>query len=125
MAQIEAIEFPFVNGLPKREKSRFMTFWDRYCQFVKLSEDKGRLVPAGIAGKILGVSKQRVYDLIKNGSVEAVQFEGHHYLTENSLIAYAKTERKAGRPVKLADDAEREGDLKASWRLARSFATGK
>jgi hypothetical protein len=95
----EAIDFPFVEGMPKREKSRVAQLWDRLQELKAITDEKGAILPAGFASKLVGVSKQRVNDLMKAGRLERVEVDGHPFVTERSIVEYAKSERKAGRPV--------------------------
>jgi hypothetical protein len=112
-------EFPFASELPKREKTRLEALWEHFAELRAITAEKGMLVPSGLAAKILGVSRQRVFDLIQSGRLEVVEVNGHNFVPESSVIAYARSERKAGRPVKLPE-TKRE-----AWRVSREFAAGK
>jgi hypothetical protein len=96
-------EFPFVAGLPKRERSRLENMWDQMADLRAIVASKGMLIPSRLAAKILGISRQRVEELLKEGRLELVQVEGHNFIPESSVVAYARSERKAGRPVKSPD----------------------
>ena len=120
MVKIEAAEFPFVESLPKREKSRLLRVMERFQELSEITKEKGMLVPLVFGAKVLGISRQRVYELIDDKRLEVVDVDGHQFLTETSLTAYAKSEHKAGRPVKLMDDAEKMGDAKAAMKMART-----
>jgi hypothetical protein len=78
------------------------------------------LMPIAFAAKIAGVSRQRIDDLVERGQVERVVLNGHPFVTEESFIAWAKSERKAGRPFKLVDEAEKKGDIRAAVELGIS-----
>jgi hypothetical protein len=69
---------------------------------------------------VLGVSRQRVNQLIETGQLESIQFAGHHYITKESLVAYANSERKAGRPLKADTMTKAE-----SWKAAVEVAHRK
>lgn len=99
MFEAQAMEFPFVERLPKREKSAMGKLWDRFQEASRISEKEGMLVPAGVAARLLDVSRQRVYDLCKQGTLRTVDLDGSMLITENSLVEYCQTERKAGRPI--------------------------
>lgn len=100
-------EFPFMAGLPKREKTRLQKVMEHFREIKAISEKKGMLVPARLAARILDVSAARVNDLMKSGTLERVEVNEHPFVTEESLIEYAASERKAGRPSKLAQAAEK------------------
>lgn len=93
-------EFPFVVELPKRERSKVRDIWQAFREFSKETEAKGGPVPVTLAAKLLGISRQRVWFLMQEGKLERVTFEDHAFVTGDSIVAMAKTERKAGRPVK-------------------------
>jgi len=98
--QAEA-EFPFVADMPKREKSRWQRVWEQFQTLQRISAQKGTLVPPALAAKLLGVSTQRVYELMNDGlgRFERVEVEGSVFVTEKDLLAFCDTERKAGRPT--------------------------
>ncbi len=131
MVKTEAFEFPFVeqlpklSDLPKREKSRMQRIWDDFRALSKIAEEKGMLCPVALAAKILDVSRQRAYDLIGEGRLEVVEVNGHQFVTEKSVIDYALSERKAGRPSKTVQLAEEKGPARAAFRVAREFLKSK
>jgi hypothetical protein len=100
VSQIEACDFPFVETLPKREKSRLRKLWDHFQEAKAIAAEHGMLVPCPVAAQIVGVSRQRIDQLCADGLLRLVQLGGHNYVTENSLVAWAQTERKQGRPTK-------------------------
>lgn len=114
-----AIEFPFVEKLPKREKSRIQKAWDLVSALNKAQQEKGNLIPYGLAAKVLGVSATRITELRRLGTLDSVEIDGHVFVSEHSLIAFAKSERKAGRPPKLPQSA---GEM---WKRSREFSQGK
>jgi hypothetical protein len=93
-------EFPFVGDLPRAEKRQAKSLWERFQEFGRLAEETGTPVPPVLAAKLLGISRQRVWELANEGKLDRITFEGHPFITENSLVALAKSERKAGRPFK-------------------------
>jgi hypothetical protein len=101
MSQALSAEFPFVENLPKREKSKLRKVWEELETLRQVSAEKGQLLPMAFAAKLAGVSRQRIYDLCEAGRLESVQINGHPFVTENSLVEWVKTERKAGRPPKV------------------------
>lgn len=101
MQEIAAREFPFVEAMPKREKSRTLKKWDVLMEFIGQVKQHGALIPTAAAADVLGVSRQRVDDVIRDGRLVAIKFGNHLYITEASLMQFAGTERKAGRPCKV------------------------
>lgn len=100
MFEATITEFPFTAELPRREKSQVRGLWERFSDFADLAEVKGLPVPPVIAARLLGISNQRVHQLMSAGGLERVVFEGHPFVTENSILALARSERKSGRPFK-------------------------
>lgn len=95
------LDFPFLAELPKREKSKMANFWDRLAEMRAVSQEKGPLIPIRFAARLLGISHQRVTELMKLGRLECYEVDGHSFVPESSLVAFAKSERKAGRPPKV------------------------
>lgn len=115
-------EFPFVERLPKREKSRFALVWEHFQALRRVIDEKGIPIQQLYAAKLLGVSRQRVSDLLADGGLQAVEVGGVRYVTESSLVSYAQSERKAGRPVKVAQDAAAVGVNRAVWAASKDYA---
>lgn len=101
MFEATANEFPFVEALPKREKSKVLKAVDQLKDFAELSKQHGTLVPLFMVQAVLGVSKQRVYKFVTDGRLPTVMFQGHHFVTEDAIVEFAKKERKNGRPFKV------------------------
>lgn len=100
MSEVAVAEFPFVAELPKREKSKIGKIWDHWKEVKAITEEKGMLVPPVVAALLLDVSRQRVHQLVEAGRLERVDFGGQGYITEASLVEWAKAEHVNGRPVK-------------------------
>ena len=115
----ETMEMPFVAALPKREKSRVVKLLEHVAEMSKLVESKGMLIPVRLASSIVGVTHQRISALMEAGVLERVDYNGHPFVTEKSLIAWARTERKAGRPVKIVNT------WSESQRVARDYVGAK
>jgi len=70
------------------------------------------MTPAQV-GEMLGVSKQRVSQLIKSGRLPAITIDGKYYVSPAD--AEAMRDRKTGRPRK--DERESVGDLSGVWEI--------
>jgi len=101
MFEAQTIDFPFVAEMPKRERSKVATLWDRFQQLKSITEEKGMLLPVVFCAKLLGVSRQRVYVLLDEGKMERIDLDGQMFVTEESFIAWCRAEHKAGRPTQL------------------------
>lgn len=122
MFEAQALEFPFTASMPKREKSKLAKCWDLLQRMKAISATEGDLVPLMMGAKLLGLSRSRVDDLVRDGRLKRYDIDGHVFLTENSIVECAKTERKNGRPLKtLSSNVE---IFKASMEYAREV-TGR
>lgn len=92
---------PFLDTLPKREKSKLSKLWDHFQEVKAATAEHGVLLPQHYAADLLGVCRQRVHQLVNEGRLVSVEVGGLRYVTENSMMAFANSERKAGRPPKI------------------------
>jgi hypothetical protein len=115
MVKIEEQDFPFVEKLPKREKSKLAKVWEDLQAFHALQKEHGILLTPRFAGALLGVGKSRIDQLMDVGKLSRVEFQGHPYIPEGSVIELARSERKNGRPFKLPTTA------KEMWKVAKSM----
>ena len=102
MFQAAISEFPFVESLPKREKSRLRTMWDHVNALIEASEKDGFPIQQAYAARLLGFSRQRMCALVDQGRFRTVEVNGERFVTMNSVMEFAETERKNGRPVDLS-----------------------
>ena len=109
-------EFPFVAEVPKREKSRLTKVWDAFQELKAITDEKGMLVPARFTANLLNVSHQRILQLVDAQHLERVTIDGNVFITERSIIALASSERKNGRPLKMATP-------KQTWEAAMDYAS--
>jgi len=101
VTEIAIAEFPFVQELPKREKGKLQTLWDRYAELRNLSEEHGMLIPCAFAAELAGVSRQRIFNLCEQGDLVSVNIgPRQRFITEASFVKWATGERKNGRPFK-------------------------
>lgn len=112
MFDVAAMEFPFLAGLDKREKSRVSKAWEVFHQMREAQAVHGLLLPQPLAAELGGVCRQRITQLVDMGRLQVVDVGGHPFITENSLVEWVKSERKSGRP--------RRGDK--TWGECREIA---
>ena len=122
MIEASVNEFPFVQGLAKREKTKLENLWEVLKQAKEIADEKGMLLPSRFAAGLLGVSQQRVSQLMESGKLERVDLRGHPFVTESSVVDYAMSERKAGRPCKIIDEAAEKGTARAAWNFAKEVS---
>jgi hypothetical protein len=77
-----------------------MTAVQRWKLYLEQSEVQGGLIPQAIVPDVLGLSRQRMYDLIEDGRLKVLQLFGLRFITGPSFEAFVLSERKSGRPVK-------------------------
>lgn len=114
MFEAAITEFPFVGELPQREKSKLAKVWDELKELDALTEKHGNLVPYMMVGRLLNISAARVTELAKLGRLDRVELGGVVLIGTNSIVAYAQTERKAGRPCKVTQPTWK--DCKTVWK---------
>jgi len=99
-------EFPFVETLPKREKTKLAKLWDHLAAVKRIIDEKGTVLPQHMVADLLDLSRSRIGQLIDDGRLEAVEIHGFRYVTETSVVSFAKEERKNGRPTKPLDNRQ-------------------
>jgi len=100
------LEFPFAVSLPvPSEDDAALTRAERAKRRLSLLKamvaSKGLYVPVALTAEILGVSVQRVHDIVRQGYLEKVKVHEITFITEASLIEYVHSERRNGRPPTL------------------------
>ncbi len=65
-------------------------------RFRELSRKHGGLTQVGMCSLVLGVSTQRVYQLIEAGRLPSVEILGKRYVLCDELEAFAAVERSSG-----------------------------
>jgi hypothetical protein len=101
MFEAAVSEFPFVEALPKREKSKLVRVWDTLKEMAAVVEREGNLVPVNLTCKLLDVSRTRIDQFCAAGRLRRLTIAGHVFITENSIIECAQDERKGGRPLNV------------------------
>lgn len=120
MAVIETVaEFPFVSAVTRKRANP--EAWEALKALKAASQSGGAWVPAGLAAAMLGVSKERLYKLMEEGTLTGEKYHGHLFFSEDSLVSYAKSERKAGRPPKVQTIV---GSIKASLKWSAGVRKG-
>lgn len=99
MHEAAATEFPFMAdpAFTKREKSRLARLWEHFQEVKAAVAQHGVLMPQTYAADLLGVTKQRVFTLVEQGRLTTVMIGGRRYVTEASMMEFAKSERASGR----------------------------
>jgi excisionase family DNA binding protein len=58
-------------------------------------------VPSGTAARLMGVSRQRVYALIKSGRLTAIQMDGRNMVSRESVDLYIYKRAKSRKRARL------------------------
>lgn len=95
--------------LPQRKVKKGIL--DVFRNLRAITSREGGLLPYATAASVLGVSKQRVHDLVKEGTLHPIDLLGKKWLSANELESFVKIERQAGRPWKAPS-------IKDQWRAA-------
>lgn len=120
-ACVDVTEFPFVDALPKRERKRVATVWERWEDCKLAMASKGTLIPATLAAALGDVHRSRIPQLCDAGKLERVVIEGHVFVTEASFLEWVRGERKTGRPFKAFPEGG-FARVKAAARVAIDYA---
>lgn len=92
-------EFPFVENLPKREVKKIESIWDRVQSYQDIVSQDGAPITFQIAADLLGISKQRVYQLEPQAGFKIIPLpNGDRAIAYHSLLQFAKKQRSPGRP---------------------------
>lgn len=95
---------------------------DRYRHFMELSEAHGGLIPQNIIPDLVGLSPQRVHQLVKAGRFEVLSVFGQTFVTAGSFGEFVQTERKQGRPCKGPGNLQiAKASLRAGKEISRMF----
>lgn len=100
MTASEALSFPFVEGLTKREAKKVRDVWEQLRELQGLTAKHGMLLPIPFAAKLMSVSHQRVHQLIDAEKLVVVDVDGHRFVTADSISKLNQEGRKPGRPRK-------------------------
>ena len=116
----DPVEFPFMDGLPKREVKRVHSVWDKWAELKAVMAAKGALIPITFAAELGGVSRQRIYQLVEAGKLQHVEVGNCGFIAEESFMAWVSSERKTGRPpapvpASIAGRALRSAQIAGRW----------
>lgn len=106
MFEAAVSEFPFVEAMPKREKSRVARLWERFEEIKAMTDRYGVMLPQHLAADLLGVSRQRVHTLVNEGRLQSVDVGGVRFVTEASMMEFARSERATGRHLEVPGAVE-------------------
>jgi hypothetical protein len=65
-------------------------------EFKKISKLHGGLVPQSAAATVLGISRQRVHQLVSEGTLRHWVFYGMNWLSEEEVVSFGKLNREQG-----------------------------
>lgn len=71
--------------MPEPTRPAEMTIEDRMEEFSRVAKGKGGLIPVSAGSQLLGISRQRVYQLIDSGRLERIHYCGVAFLTGRSI----------------------------------------
>ena len=106
--------------LPQRKVEKVVL--DVFRDLRAITSREGGLLPFGSAATLLGVSKQRVHSLVREGTLQPIYLLGKRWLSANQLESFVKLERQTGRRAKEPSIKEQWLAAEASGRPARAGA---
>jgi hypothetical protein len=101
MFEADAMPFPFLAEVPKTTSPKVQRIQSAAKAIMSVIERDGAIIPRDMVAGLVGVSRQRVHQMIEKGAFVQVEIEGHPFITEASLTSWLKEERKGGRPRKV------------------------
>ena len=75
---------------------------DEFGRFQHVSKIVGGLVPQAQAALVLGLSKQRINDLVGGGRLREHDFFGKNFIACSDIGKFQSKERRSGRPRKTS-----------------------
>jgi predicted XRE-type DNA-binding protein len=90
--------------VPQAEPKENTVAWVRqeYHRYLALSSERKGLLTQAQAAAILGVSRQRVFELVAQKRLNLIEILDGRYVFGDEVLAYASEEKsKGGRPSKL------------------------
>jgi len=118
MSEAIALEFDFPEVTADRQRSTLARVWELRRKWRDVESREGSMIPCMLAAKVLDVSRSRVDQLVGEGRLKRVEVDGHVFISEDSIVALAKEERRVGRPVKKITERDL---LKSSFSSAREL----
>ena len=81
-------------------------------EFKRISKLQGGLVPQSVGATALGVSRQRIHQLVTEGTLSHWTFYGMKWLSENEVVSFGKLHRGEG-------ENQYRPSAKEMWKAAR------
>ena len=91
VSMVQAVQ---VDMFPSRPRNTVLAeVRDSYNQFKADQERLGGLMPVGIARVCLGLTRQRLHQLLENGTLRFVTHDGHRYVSGDDIKQRLKDKR--------------------------------
>ena len=116
MRAADAASFEFMQSVPKRSTA-FTKMTDAFQMLRDVIGSGGAYIPKAMLTEVLGVSRQRVDQIIDAGYIKTFVLHGKDYVTETDLRAYIEAAPRHGHEISLPK-SKREA-------LSRALALGK
>ena len=78
---------------------------EEFARFQMVAKHVGGLVPQAQAARILGLSKQRINDLVAGGRLREHDFFGKNFIACSDIEKFQGLKRPSGRPKKTIDES--------------------
>jgi hypothetical protein len=78
---------------------------EEFARFQMVAKHVGGLVPQAQAARILGLSKQRINDLVAGGRLREHDFFGKNFIACSDIEKFQGRKRPSGRPRKSIDES--------------------
>jgi hypothetical protein len=85
------------------QESRWHRARSAIAQFLAAKREHGEIIPRSMVSGFLGVSQQRVSQLVMEDRIPTVEVGGISWVPLDGLTKFCSEERKVGRPVHIPD----------------------
>jgi len=103
---------------PKKENSSVLRgMMENVREFVRLTNLHGGLLPQSAVATVLGVSRQRVHQLVEEGTFSHWTFYGMKWLSQKEVVSFAKLNRQQG-------ENQYHPSTKQMWKESREMGRG-
>ncbi len=98
-ATAEAMLFDVPQAEVQEGERTLASIRQDYRRYMSLSQERGGLITVSQAALILGVSRQRVQQLVAAQRLNVIEILDGRYLYGDEIIAWAESEKIVGRPT--------------------------
>lgn len=73
--------------------------WKQLREFMSIALAEGNLINVSTAARLLGLSNQRVYVFLQEGTLKSWEFFGKTWVSAQEVLSFSKLQRDPGAPA--------------------------